>query len=386
MNKKSTIIAVVVSFLLLIVPICLFWVITILADLKTQILVPAVGIILVILIGFITFSISNKKFYKKTIIILSSLFVVSVVSVFVEHYYKYTYIPSITLYQYNSYYEYKPFKNSEKLVRLNEKCDLTFDTNKKLPVIDGATALLPIYCSFVENTYPNDINVDEYVKCNTTIHSFEDLIEGKNDIIFMAKPSQEQFDMAKEKKIELNLYPIGYEAFVFVVNNENPVSNLSLSQIKDIYIGKIKNWSEVGGKNQDIRTFQRDKNSGSQTAFLMVMGKDIELLPAETHKVAGMDGLIDVVSDYQNHSNAIGYSFRYYVQSMKNNAGIKILSLNGIEANKENIRNKTYPITDNFYAITVKGKESENTKRFIEWILSEQGQEIIEKVGYTSLK
>lgn len=158
-----------------------------------------------------------------------------------------------------------------------------------------------------------------------------------------------------------------------------------MAQIKDIYTGKITNWKDVGGKNQAIRPFQRDTNSGSQTAFLAVMGKDADLLPPETHQVSGMDGLIDVVSDYQNHSNAIGYSFRYYVESMDKNINIKILKLNGIEPNRENIRNRTYPITDNFYAITLKGKESANTKKFINWILSEQGQAIIEKVGYVPL-
>ena len=101
--------------------------------------------------------------------------------------------------------------------------------------------------------------------------------------------------------------------------------------------------------------------------------------------MSGRDGLIDVVSDYQNHGNAIGYSFRYYVETMKNNRNVKILRLDGAEATRENIRNKTYPVADCFYAVTVKGKESESTIRFIQWILSAQGQELVEKVGYVPL-
>ena len=116
------------------------------------------------------------------------------------------------------------------------------------------------------------------------------------------------------------------------------------------------------------------------------MGKDVELLAPKTHKVSGMDGLVDVVSDYENHNNAIGYSFRYYIESMEKNVNIKILKLNGIEATRENIRSKTYPITDNFYAITIKGRETENTRKLINWILSDQGQELIEKVGYVPLE
>ena len=211
------------------------------------------------------------------------------------------------------------------------------------------------------------------------------MIAGNDDIIFAAQPSKEQLAMAQEAGLEFKMYPIGFEAFVFIVNAKNPVDNLSLQQIKDIYTGKITNWKELGGKNQSIRPFQRDTNSGSQTAFIKMMGKDMKLLPPETHQVSGMDGLVDVVSDYQNHSNAIGYSFRYYVENMEQNINIKILSLNGIKPTVENIRNKTYPITGNFYAITIKGKESENTKKFIDWILSEQGQEIVRKVGYISL-
>ena len=303
-----------------------------------------------------------------------------------ENIYKHKYIPSITVGQQSSFYRhYMPFTNSTKLARLDCEATLHFSKEDELPVVDGATALFPVYCSFVEAIYPSDCKIEEYIGFNTTTGAYKRLIAGENDIIFVAQPSKEQIESAQKAGIEFNLYPIGYEAFVFLVNKKNPVSNLSLKQIKDIYTGKITNWKELGGKNQLIRPFQRDTNSGSQTAFLAVMGKDTELIPPETHQVSGMDGLIDVVSDYQNHSNAIGYSFRYYVETMNKSVNIKILNLNGVEPTRENIRTKTYPITDNFYAITVREKESENTKKFIDWILSEQGQKIIEKVGYVSL-
>lgn len=387
MKKTSTIIAVIVSILALFFPVVLVWLITAFAGLSLHFIVPLIGILLVVLIGFITFSISNKVFYKKTIILLSAVVLILIGTIVGENYYKHKYIPSITVEQRAQFsYQYVPFKKSENLAHLDSESYLKFTKGDKLPVVDGATALFPIYCSFVEAVYPSDCDIEEVVKFNKTTDAYKALIEGKDDIIFVAQPSKQQLAVAKEAGIEFNMYPIGYEAFVFIVNRKNPVDNLSLQQIKDIYTGKITNWKELGGKDQAIRPFQRDTNSGSQTAFIAVMGKDVELLPPETHQVSGMDGLIDVVSDYQNHSNAIGYSFRYYVENMKTDINIKILKLNGIEATRENIRNKTYPITDNFYAITVKDRESENTKRFIEWILSEQGQELIEKVGYVSLE
>lgn len=386
MKKTSTIIATLLSLIILFFPVVFFWVVAAFSDLKLNFIVPIIGIILVILTGLITFSISNKVFYKKSIISLSALVVLLIALIESENIYKHKYIPSITVGQQSTFYRhYMPFTNSTKLARLDCEATLHFSKEDELPVVDGATALFPVYCSFVEAIYPSDCKIEEYIGFNTTTGAYKRLIAGENDIIFVAQPSKEQIESAQKAGIEFNLYPIGYEAFVFLVNKKNPVSNLSLKQIKDIYTGKITNWKELGGKNQLIRPFQRDTNSGSQTAFLAVMGKDTELIPPETHQVSGMDGLIDVVSDYQNHSNAIGYSFRYYVETMNKSVNIKILNLNGVEPTRENIRTKTYPITDNFYAITVREKESENTKKFIDWILSEQGQEIIEKVGYVSL-
>lgn len=387
MKKTSTIIAVSVSILLLIIPVFFLWIIAAFDGLKTSFIIPLIGIVLVVLIGFITYSIANQIFYKKSIFLLSFIILLMTGGILGESYYKNTYIPSITVNQPTLYSSsYMPFTNSENLARLDTESTLKFTKDDDLPVVDGATALFPIYCSFVEAVYPSDCNVRNLVNFNKTTGAYENLINGKDDIIFVAQPSKEQLEAAEKTGIEFNMYPIGYEAFIFIVNQKNPVDNLTVEQIKDIYTGKITNWKELGGNDKEIRPFQRETNSGSQTAFLAVMGKDAELLKPETHKVIdAMGGLIDEVSDYQNHSNAIGYSFRYYVQNMKKNVNIKILKLNGVEASKETIKNKTYPITDNFYAITVKDRETENTKRFIEWILSSQGQELVDKVGYVSL-
>lgn len=386
MKKTITIIVVCVAFLLLIVPSFMLWLIAAFADLSFHFIIPIISFVLLTLIGFITFSIENKFFYKKRIILTSAVLLILIGIIEGENYYKHTYIPSITVGQRQpAAYRYKPFEKSENLAHLDGESSLKFTNDDQLPVVDGATALFPIYCSFVEAVYPSDCDIEKVVQFNTTTGAYKALIDGEDDIIFVAQPSKEQKAMAEEAGLEFNMYPIGYEAFIFIVNKKNPVDSLTLQQIKDIYTGKITNWKELGGKDLAIRPFQRDTNSGSQTAFLKVMGKDAEILPPETHQVSGMEGLIDVVSDYQNHSNAIGYSFRYYVETMEKNVNLKILKLNGIEASRENIRNKKYPITDNFYAITIKGRESENTRKFIDWMISAQGQELIEKVGYVPL-
>lgn len=386
MKKTKTIISIIVSILVLIIPVLMIWLIAAFLGLELNFFVPIAGIILVVLIGLITFSLDNKKLLKKSIISISVIFVGLVISVFFEAYYKNIYIPSITVGQNMGYYRnYLPFSDSEHLYRLKKESSLRFSDVDELPKVDGATALFPIYCSFVENTYPKNCSVEDYVDFSTTKGAYEHLIKGETDIIFVAQPSVQQLESAKEMGVEFNMYPIGYEAFVFIVNKKNPVENITVQQLKDIYTGKITNWKDIGGKNQNIRPFQREEGSGSQTAFLATIGKGLDLLAPETHQISGMEGMIDVVSDYQNHGNAIGYSFRYYVENMKRDNGVKILKLNGVEASKENIKNKAYPITDNFYAITVRGKESESVKQFIQWILSNEGQKIVEEVGYVPI-
>jgi len=231
------------------------------------------------------------------------------------------------------------------------------------------------------------------VDCNGTTHAYELLINRDTDIIFAAAPSQDQLDMVKAKGYELHMTPIGREAFVFFVNSKNPVDGITLEQVQGIYTGEITNWKELGGKSQSIRPFQRDKNSGSQSALLRLMDGLPLIEPLEEDRIEGMGGIIRDVADYRNYSNAIGFSFRFYSTEMVQNGNIKLLALNGVLPTKETIRDGSYPISSYFYAITAApiGKPApqeanEDIKAFVDWILSPQGQEIIERTGYVSLE
>lgn len=346
-----------------------------------------------ILLCYIPYRCIFKKINKPSLFVVISLCVIAFGLACVDNYYYNIYIPSITVVEQGVHSSnYKPFGESEYLVRLDEDASLKLQGD--LPVIDGATALLPVYCSFAEAVYPEcpawhfkfEDEQKAIIEYSNTVGAYEALIKGERDIIFAAQPSKEQLENARNAGIELNLTPIGYEGFVFIVNQKNPVDSLTFEQIKDIYCGRVKNWKELGGNDWEIAPFQRNANSGSQTIFLHLMKDEDIIIPPKMHKVQDMGGLVDVVANYQNHKNAIGYSFRYYVQNMNYDANIKCLKINGVEPNKENIANRTYPLTDTFFAVTVKGHETENTKKFIEWILSSQGQEIVEKAGYIPLK
>jgi len=280
---------------------------------------------------------------------------------------------------------YEPFKENEKLARLDSKA--SFAIEGELPILDGATALYPLFAAFAEATYPEGVYEPHRgpVATTTTPSAYSRLIKGNADIIFAAEPSIGQLQDAKEAGVELELTPIGREAFVFFVNSRNKISDLSSEDIRGIYSGDIENWKELGGKNDEIRPFQRPEDSGSQTMFIKFMG-DTEIEKPETENLeSGMGGIIEEVASYRNYKNAIGYTFRFYSTEMVKNDKIKLLSIDGIEPSIENIRSSDYPLASEFYAITA-GSKNPNVEPFLEWILSGEGQKLVEDTGFVPVK
>ncbi|MDR2767115.1 MAG: substrate-binding domain-containing protein [Treponema sp.] len=204
------------------------------------------------------------------------------------------------------------------------------------------------------------------------------------DIIFCAKPSAEQLEKAKQMGKAFKLTPIGKEAFVFFVNSHNPVTNLTVQTIQSIYAGNIKNWKAISGADREIIAYQRPQNSGSQTILEHIMGNIPIMEPPQENMIASMGGMFRQVAAYRNYDNAIGYSFLFFSKEMADSSGIKLLDINNVSPAKENIINGKYPYIVDFYAVTL-GDETENTNKLIEWILSKQGQYLIEKTGYVPI-
>lgn len=298
-------------------------------------------------------------------------------------------------------WQYEPFSEGTKAVNLEEQSTLRFHREDLLR-LDGATALYPVYAGFVQAVYPQgeyplyDNNTSEgygSVTCSGTVNAYERLITGRTDLIFAAAPSQEQLEMARRAAKELHLTPIGREAFVFFVNSRNPVEGLTVEQIQGIYTGQITNWNQVGGKNQPIRPFQRLENSGSQSALLRLMDGLPLIEPEKEDRVGGMGGIIQQVASYRNYKNSIGFSFRFYASEMAANDQIRLLALDGVSPTKESIRDGSYPISDSFFAITAAPigapdprESNPKLNAFLDWILSEQDQQIVEDSGYVSIR
>ena len=279
---------------------------------------------------------------------------------------------------------YLPFEENSKIVKTYSK---TLKLNENLPKIDGAAALFPVYSAFVNAVYPNTTKLhDGIFEYNNTPDGYRLLAEKETDVFIGVYPSDEQRAYAEENQTTFEYTPIGTEAFVFFVHKDNPITNLTTKQIKDIYSGKITNWKDVGGKNEKIAAFQRNEGSGSQSMLKRFMG-DTPIMDAPTEMVNDlMAGIIEQVADYKSKTNSIGFSFRYYVEGIIKNPDIKTISIDGAAPTSENIRNGSYPILTSIYAVTYKENQNGNVDKLLEWILSDEGQYIINETGYVGIK
>jgi phosphate transport system substrate-binding protein len=303
----------------------------------------------------------------------------------------------VTVVQDINYFLYRPFFTDSKVVVLPGESNLKLLDD--LPLLDGATALYPVYSAFVRAVYPENPpksyaynipvssmgsqNQDKLIiRCTQTPVAYNNLIEGNVDMIFCAEPSKEQIIRAAEKNITFNLLPIGIDAFVFFFIYNNPIDNISSEQIQAIYSGGITNWHSINGNDEPIIAYQRPQNSGSQTILEQVImaGRDV-MEPIMENVIGGMGGIIEEVASYKNYTNAIGYSFLFFTTEMVNDNEIKLLSIDGIYPSKETIQNNEYPFIGPFYAIT-RGDETENMRQLMNWILSDQGQYLVENTGY----
>ena len=112
---------------------------------------------------------------------------------------------------------------------------------------------------------------------------------------------------------------------------------------------------------------------------------DIPLMKAPSdERIDFMGGIVEQVQNYQNRRNSIGFSFRYFINEMQNAKDVKIIKVDGVAPTVENIKNGSYPLTSYFYAIST--EKSKNVEALLNWILSEQGQYLIEKTGYVGLQ
>ncbi len=261
-------------------------------------------------------------------------------------------------------------------------------TLENYPRVDASLAIHPLVDCIASDFLgiPEEELNYEYSKGRTS-DVYKNLIDGNVDVIFAAEPSKDDLAYAKSKGVELEVIPATSSAFVFIVNSENPVNNLTLDEVVKIYKGEITNWKEVGGEDAEIIPYQRPNGSGSQTAMISLVMKDQNLMTAPSIKVVtGMNELVDAVAEYDNSKNSLGYSYFYYINTMYKRDTIKMLAINNVAPNIETIKDGSYPIFTNGYIVLKKSEaEDSNVRKWVDNVLSLRGSKIIEEAGYVSV-
>ena len=221
---------------------------------------------------------------------------------------------------------------------------------------------------------------------SNTHQSCVNLIDDKVELIITARSiSRDEKVYAEEKGVTLIEKPIARDALAFMVNLKNPVDNLSIEQIQAIYTGDIVNWAEVGGLDCEMKPYVRNRNSGSQEKFeLMVMaGLTIKDFPEM------QIGRTMMTPYYQIEEDTAGIAFTpfYYYKVMVGSGSTKAIGVNGVEMTKENIINGTYPYTSKVYtAVRSDIDKSSIAYRIFDFLTTEEGQAIVDESGYVPLQ
>lgn len=253
------------------------------------------------------------------------------------------------------------------------------------PVMDCSLACVPL-CEKIAmmTTGCSENEAEDSIVFSNTNPSYLALARGDRDIII----SYEASDGTKEKLQEydpIELTPIGKDALVFLVNVKNPIDSLTTEQIQDIYSGKITNWKEVGGEEQEIIPFQRPEDSGSQTLMRRLLMQDREMMDPEKYLISGMEGLIESVASFDGGEASIGFSVYYYASDMMANENVKLIRVDEIQPSNESIKDGSYTLINQFYC-GITESSSEEAVMIRDWLISDEGQDLIEECGYVSEK
>ncbi len=231
--------------------------------------------------------------------------------------------------------------------------------------------------------------VDKFLVGNESTHqAYVNIIEGTSGFGFLArKPNTEEVELARKLNVELEVVPCAHDAFVFIVAQDGPVTELSTAQIKAIYTGTAKTWDAVGGsRNAKIWPYRRPKNSGSEELMLQLVM--IETPMSEKVSNAWVGNLMgSVFLHLTQNKDGIAYSVRYYEHYMAGSAGTRTIKVNGVAPTEETIAKGTYPYIANVYAVIRREASPDSgPRKLLQWLLTDEGQAVVKQSGYVPLK
>lgn len=252
-----------------------------------------------------------------------------------------------------------------------------YGVDTKKVIIEGSTTVLPIAQACAETYMRQNQEVDITVRGGGSGVGIASFIDGTCDIADSSRSIKpEEVEKALSNHRDPTAHVVAMDGIVIIVNSASPVSALSKKQVKDIYTGKISNWSELGGSNQKIVALSRDSSSGTFEAFgtLVLDGQRVRpdaLMQASNQAIA---------STVARTPGAIGYVGLGYVSTE-----VKALEIDGVMPSKDTVLTNKYPITRPLFMYT-NGKPVGSVRDFMDFVMSLEGQKIVDEQGFVALK
>lgn len=230
--------------------------------------------------------------------------------------------------------------------------------------ISGSTSVGPLMEKLAESYEGKNEGVTIEINQVGSSAGIKDAINGVSEIGMASRELKDQ------EKAEVKGTAIAYDGIALIMNKSNTVKDLTMDQIKGIYTGQITNWKEIeGGKDAPIVVVSREEGSGTRDAFQEIIGYESEELTKEAMISNGNGGVKETVV---GNENAIGFvSFEYLDDA------INVATVEGAEASAEAVKNSSYKISRPFNIVTKEGNLTENGQKFIDFILGDEGQQIV---------
>lgn len=238
--------------------------------------------------------------------------------------------------------------------------------------VSGSTSVGPSMEKLAEAFEGKNSGVKVEVQQLGSSAGIKNAIEGVSEIGMSSRDLKDE-----EKSSGLKETIIATDGIAVITNKANKVTDLTLDQVKDIYTGKITNWKEVGGEDAPIVVVSREDGSGTRDGFQEKVGFESEELIKDA-QISDASG--NIKSTVEGNANAIGYiSFGYVDEA------VNAVKVDGVEINHETVANNEYVIARPFILVNKDGI-SDNAQALIDFILSDEGQSILEEKGFIRVK
>ncbi|MBH0244552.1 phosphate ABC transporter substrate-binding protein [Streptomyces cavourensis] len=248
----------------------------------------------------------------------------------------------------------------------------------------GSTTVAPVAADAAEALKAQGMNITIATQGGSA-GGISQLAAGQIDIALSSKPISDE-DRTAHPKADFVTTQIGSDAVGVIVTKpvaDAGVKNLTVNQVRGLFEGKITNWSEVGGPKLDVFVYDKEPGRGTREVLdKYVYGDEKAPPPPDTDNFAIVGGNLETRNKLESTPGAVGPLSTGFVEGREK---LAVVTLDGIAASPENIASGKYPMNRPLYLIT-NGEPAGDAKKFIDYLLSDKGQALLEPHGYLSLK